>query len=169
MKTVILPGYSPRNKEWAVKVAENLDLLQEIRPVFWDHWEDPDKHLKPKQKSQDIIDILQGDSTNIVAKSVGTLVAAYVVEAIPHRIHRVILCGIPSVSSQRLEIFQKAFRQFPAEKVIVFQNEKDPFATYAEVKEFMAAVNPDIVVIKKPAHNHDYPYFEDFEKFLKKK
>lgn len=167
MKTVILPGYSPRNKDWAVEVAEKLNLPQEIRPVFWDHWSNPDKYLKPKEKSQDIIDIMQKDSANIIAKSVGTLVAAYTVEAIPQRINKVILCGIPSVSAQRLEIFQKAFNNFPAEKVIVFQNTKDPFVSYQEVKDFMGKVNTKIKVLEKPAKTHDYSYFEDFQTFLK--
>ena len=168
MKTIILPGYSPHNKDWVLEVAKNLNLPHEIRPVFWEHWTDPNKYLRPKEKSQDIIDILQGDSTNLVAKSVGSLVAAYTVEAIPQRIGKVILCGIPSVSMQRLNIFQKAFENFPAEKVIVFQNSKDPFATFEEVKNFMKKVNPKIKVIEKPLHTHDYPYFIDFENFFEK-
>ncbi len=166
MKTIILPGYSPRNKDWVLEVAKNLDFPHEIRPVFWEHWTNPDKYLKPKEKSQDIIDILQGDSTNLVAKSVGSLVAAYTVGAIPEKIGKVILCGIPSVSAQRLKIFQEAFKDFPAEKVLVFQNTKDPFATFAEVKDFMNKVNPKIKVVEKPLHTHDYPYFEEFRKFL---
>lgn len=112
------------------------------------------------------MDILQGDSTNLVAKSVGSLVAAYTVEAIPQRIGKVILCGIPSVSVQRLKIFQEAFKNFPAEKVVVFQNTKDPLATFVEVRNFMKKVNPKIKVIEKPLHSHDYPYFEDFRKYL---
>lgn len=167
MVTVILPGYSPHNKEWAEEVAKKLNLNHEIRPVFWDHWDDPDKSLKPKEKADDIIDILLGHEVNIIAKSVGTLVSAYVVAKIPQKVKKVILCGIPTVSDARFKPFQEAFTDFPGERVICFQNTKDPFATSTEVKEFMEKINPKIKVVEKSASNHNYPYYEHFQKFLR--
>lgn len=167
MITFILPGYSLKNKDWALEVAKNLKLDHEIRPVLWDHWTDPEKGLKPAKKADEIIDVLLSDRTNIIAKSVGTFVAAFVLQKIPNRVEKVILCGIPSVSEKRLEIFKDVFKNFPPEKVICFQNTKDPLATFKEVKEFMSKVNPKIKVIEKPRSDHNYPYFEDFQNFLK--
>lgn len=166
MITFILPGYSPKNKDWAQDVAKNLKLGHDLRPVFWGHWDDPEKTFKPKEKAQDVIDILLKDNANIIAKSVGTFVAAYAIAKIPDRINKVILCGIPAVTNEKLEIFKKAFENFPAGSVICFQNTKDPWATYTEVKEFMAKVNPKIRVIEKSRSDHDYPYSEDFREFL---
>ncbi len=103
---------------------------------------------------------------NIIAKSVGTLIAAYLVRNLPGRASKVILCGIPSTSDERLKIFQEAFKSFPAERVIVYQNERDPFKTPAEIKEFMSKVNPAIKVNAMQGAGHNYPYYEDFNKFL---
>ncbi|OGM80889.1 hypothetical protein A2361_00235 [Candidatus Woesebacteria bacterium RIFOXYB1_FULL_40_26] len=166
MVTLILPGYSAKNKDWALDVAKNLKVNHEIRPILWEHWTDPEKTFKPKEKAQDVIDVLLKANANIIAKSVGTFVSALVVEKIPDRINKVILCGIPAVSDEKLKIFKVAFGSFPSENVICFQNTKDPWATYEEVKEFMSKVNPKIRVIEKPCSDHNYPYFSDFQAFL---
>ena len=167
MITFILPGYSAHNKDWAEEVAKKIEIEGEVRPVFWDHWDDPEKTFNPKKKAQDVIDVLLKDNANIIEKSVGTLVAAHVVQQIPTRIGKVILCGIPSISDRRKEIFKKTFSQLDGNKIVVFQNSKDPFVTFAEVKKFVQEVNPKIRVVEKPRSDHNYPYTEDFEKFLK--
>lgn len=166
MVTFILPGYSPRNKEWADEVAKDLKLDGQIRPTYWDHWEDESETFKPKEKAELIVRHSKGDSINIIAKSVGTLVAALIAKEIPERIQKIILCGIPTVSEERLKISKEAFSSFPPEKIIVFQNQKDPFATDVEVKEYMGKVNPKIKVISKERSDHHYPYYEEFQKFL---
>jgi len=166
MITFILPGYSPHNKEWAEEVANNLKLAGQIRPIFWDHWQDESQSFKPQEKADLIIRHLKGDSVNIIAKSVGTLVAALIAKEIPGQISKVILCGIPTVSEERLKIFREAFSKFPSEKVTVFQNEKDPFASLEEVKAFMKKVNPEIKVRAMPRSDHHYPYYEEFQLFL---
>lgn len=173
MTTVILPGYSAHNKDWAEEVAKNLKIGGEIRPIFWAHWTDPEKYLRPKEKAQDIVDILKGDRANLIAKSVGTLVAAYVVRSIPDQVSKVVLCGIPSTSDERLEIFREAFANFPVEKVICFQNEHDPFKTPKDIEDFMEKVHPQhqkfgvgVKVEPKQRNDHHYPYYEDFNKFF---
>ncbi|MBI1864085.1 alpha/beta hydrolase, partial [Candidatus Woesebacteria bacterium] len=98
MITFILPGYSPSNKDWALDIADTLEVNHEIRPVLWEHWMDAEKRFLPQKKAQDLMDILKSGHANIIAKSVGTLVAALVVKKIPDQIEKVILCGIPSVS-----------------------------------------------------------------------
>lgn len=166
MITFILPGFSAKNKEWAEEVAKNLSVDGEVRPVFWDHWTDTKKTLKPAKKADDLIDILLKDNCNIIAKSVGTFVAVLMVAKIPERIGKVILCGIPSVSDKRLKVFREAFENFPMENVIVFQNQNDPLGSYDKVSGFMQKVNPKIKVISKPRSDHHYPYYEDFQKFI---
>lgn len=107
------------------------------------------------------------DTLRIIAKSVGTRVAMQFLLRKVNKVEKIILCGIPTVSGENAEVFRRALENFPAKDIVVFQNEKDPFATYAEVKEFMGNVNPEIEVVEKPARTHDYPYFADFETLLK--
>jgi len=166
MITFILPGYSPRNKQWADEVANNLKLEGQIRPIYWDHWEDESQTFKPKEKKDLIVRHAKGDSFNIIAKSVGTLVAALIAKEASSQIKKIILCGIPTVSDERLKIFQEAFTGFPVEKIMVFQNQKDPFATDEEVKAFMLKVNSKIKIISKDRKDHNYPYYQEFQDFL---
>jgi pimeloyl-ACP methyl ester carboxylesterase len=163
MKTIILPGYSPRNKDWALEVKKNLS--GEALAHDWEHWKGGS--MSVKKELERIIRETGTDSLNIIAKSVGTRVAMNFLSRKTNRVEKIILCGIPTVSSENAELFRKALEGFPPENIVVFQNTKDTFATFKEVKEFMAKVNPEIKVRQMPASTHDYPYFSDFESFLK--
>lgn len=166
MITFILPGYSAKNKDWADDVAKNLKLEGQIRPIYWDHWENPEKHFRPKEKARLTAGLAKGQKVNIIAKSVGTLVAAYIVESIPLQINKVILCGIPTVSEERLGVFQNAYKDIDPGKIICYQNDGDPFEKPPDIKKFMDEVNPKIEIVSKPRSDHHYPYYEDFNHFL---
>lgn len=164
MKTIIFPGYSPRNRDWAEAVKKNLSSKEEVLVHEWEHWKGG--AMSVKRELERIIQEAGSEDLNIIAKSVGTRVAMQFFLRKTNKVEKIILCGIPTVSGENAELFRRALENFPPEKIVVFQNEKDPFATYEEVKEFMGKVNPEIEVVKKPAHTHDYPYSEDFERFL---
>lgn len=168
MITFILPGYSPTNREWADEVAKGLSLDGQIRPTYWDHWDDDSQRFKPTEKAELIIRHSKGDSINIVAKSVGTLVAALIAQKIPDQINKIILCGIPTVSDARLEISKAGFSTLPPENILVFQNKKDPFAKDFEVAKYFREVNPKIKVLSKDRSDHNYPYYLEFQEFLSK-
>ncbi len=165
MKTIILPGYSPRNKDWGEKVKESLFLGHKIILHEWMHWQGG--AMSVKKELEKIISEVGKEDLNIIAKSVGTGVCMNFLLRKTNKVEKIVLCGVPSVSEENAQLFGRALENFPAKNIIVFQNEKDPFATYAEVKEFLGKVNSEIEVVKKPAHNHDYPYYDDFETFLK--
>ncbi len=166
LKTIILPGYSLHNKEWAEDVAKDLRLetKDEIIVHQWKHWSEGNFSLK--YEIGDILEQLGKEKINIVAKSVGTLVAMKLLTKMESQIIKVVLCGIPSTSDVRKSIFQKSLKGFPSENIICFQNTNDPFATYEEVKKFIKEIDPKIRVSEKPRSDHNYPYFEDFRIFL---
>ena len=163
MKALVLPGYSPGNKVWADKVKESLG--EEVVVIYWRHWTSGGT-LSLKYETGIILEKVGSEKVNFVAKSVGTFVCAKILPKIKNQVGKIILCGIPSTSEKRKETYIKAFRSFPAKKIICFQNENDPFTTFDEVKKFMREINSEIKVIKKERSDHDYPYFEDFQKFL---
>jgi pimeloyl-ACP methyl ester carboxylesterase len=166
MITFILPGYSPKNKVWADEAVQNLKLGGKVEPIYWSHWENESKKFDDKQNANLIIRLAKEDRINLVAKSVGTLVATLIVKKIPERVNKIILCGIPTVSDKRLKISREAFKDFPPENIIVFQNQNDPFATYVEVEDYMRKVNPKIKVISKERSDHHYPYYQEFQEFI---
>lgn len=160
MITFILPGYSPRNKKWAEDVAEKLNIKGDVRPVFWDHWEDESQKFQAKEKASLLARHTKGDKVNIVAKSVGTLVTSYLVKEIPSQINKIILNGIP-VSALKNENLERV-KSIPNDNLIVFQNSQDPLASYNTVKKLF----PKFKIIEKKSDTHDYPYFKEFQEFL---
>lgn len=166
MVTFVLPGYSAKNKDWAEEIKSQLNLFHPVLIHYWKHWETGASNLSVKYEVGEIIKEIGKEDVNILAKSVGTMVAMHILLKIKKQVKKIILCGIPTVSEERKRLFQKALVGFPEDKIICFQNRKDPWATYNEVKEFMRQVNPKISVIEKPRGDHHYPYPEDFQKFL---
>jgi pimeloyl-ACP methyl ester carboxylesterase len=166
MTTLILPGFSPHNQEWAESIKSSLNLGHEIIVHHWRHWT-KGGGLALKYELAKIQAEIAGEKINIIAKSVGTYVAAKIVATNPAQIGKIILCGIPSTSDVRENIYKQVFADFPAKKIICFQNEKDPFASFEEVKKFMWGINPQMAVIKKERSDHQYPYPQDFQDFLK--
>lgn len=160
MITLIFPGYTVKNKAWAEEVSKNLKIDGQIRPVFWDHWEDETQKFDPKEKATLAARHSKGDKVNIIAKSIGTLVASHVLREIPDQVEKIILCGIPlgDLNDQELKLIS----EMPTDNLIVFQNDKDPHGSSKKVK----ALFPHFKIIEKESDNHDYPYYEDFQNFL---
>lgn len=165
MQTVILPGHSEKNREWADLVSVKINVEGQVRPIFWDHWLDPSQLFYPKEKATLIARHSKGEMVNIIAHSVGTLVASYIINEIPTQINKVILCGIPlhDLSEEEKTDIKKVLIIFPKENLVCYQNTNDTHATYAEIKSF---VPEGVIVIEKPGSEHNYPYFEEFNKFL---
>jgi hypothetical protein len=165
MLTFILPGGSVKNKEWLEDSAMSLKVDGFIRPIFWDHWDDPDAKFDAKEKSDLISRHSKGDKINIVAKSIGSLVAAYIIEQIPTQIDKVIICGIPlhDINETEKETIKKALGSLPNEKLFCFQNAGDPHASYEEVKKFLPKGTK---LVSEPRADHSYPFYAEFNKFL---
>lgn len=168
MLTLVLPGGSIKNKDWATKTSETVNVHHNIRPIYWNNWFDPRIKFDAKDKAGDVMDVMKDDSANIIAKSIGTLVASYVIQKIPSRIQKLILCGIPfnDLDDSDLEVIKSAVSMFPPERIICIQNENDPHGGYNKAKAFLHKINPEIKLISKPDDTHDYPYYSDFESFL---
>jgi len=167
MRTIILPGYSLHNKEWAEEAVKNLTIntKDEIFIHEWRHWSKK-AGLSIKYEVGKIVEEIGKDKVNIIAKSVGTMVTMHILQRIGDRIEKIILCGIPSVSTEREKLFASSLLAFPSEKIICFQNKNDPFTSYKEVRKFMLGINPKIKVFEKPRSDHHYPYYKDFQNFI---
>ena len=168
MVTIILPGYSTHNKNWLEETARTIGAQGDIRAVYWDHWTDPEKKFNPKEKGRLINDITGAGASDIIAKSVGTLVAAYMILKAPSKVRKVILCGIPlnDLSEADKEVIKLALKSIPPKSVVCFQNDEDPHGGADQLKNFMAGFDSDIEGITKSRADHEYPYFEEFKKFL---
>lgn len=160
MVTFVLPGYSSSNQQWAEDVAHKLKVEGDIRPIFWDHWRDEGARFDPKEKARVLTHLAPNLFVNIIAKSIGALVASYMVENIPNQVKKVIFCGIPvnDMSPEEVEFIKSAAKKL-GDKLVIYQNENDPHGSAEQVKDFGK-------IITKPGNDHEYPYFTDFNKFL---
>lgn len=165
MKTIILPGFSIHNKDWALEIKKSLSFKQSVLVHEWQHWK-LGGALHPKYEIGKILNEIGRDKVNVIAKSVGTMVCMHLLCEIPDQINKIILCGIPSVSEERNKLFTAYLADFPAKDIIVFQNTKDPLAGFEDVKDFMKDVNPKIKIIEKERSDHNYPYFAEFNEFI---
>jgi pimeloyl-ACP methyl ester carboxylesterase len=168
MVTVILPGYSVQNKEWLEETARELGIEGEIRPVYWGHWSDSQKKFDAKEKARMLNSVIGKRTVNIIAKSIGTLAASYIISDNPEKIKKVIFCGIPLNDMDEMDkaVITKALITVPAEFIRCFQNADDPHASYEEAKHFYKSVGSEIEVISKDRADHNYFYTDKFKKFL---
>lgn len=168
MKTIILPGYSQRNKEWAEEVRDQMDLGHEVVVHNWKHWTSGSFSLK--REIENIKKEIGEDKVNILAKSVGTRVAMTFLKDNHRQVNKLILCGIPGVSRieiPRFNLYKYSINLLSPRNVLVIQNEKDPFGNYKKVEKFIKKVNAKVETISKFRSDHNYPYPSDFQKFLR--
>ncbi len=168
MKTIILPGYSPRNKDWALDVQKQMDLGHEVVLYEWRHW--TKSSFSMRRELDEIIKEVGKEKINIIAKSVGTRVVMKLIPEIKDQINKVILCGIPTkfTSEVAKKLYTDGLSHLPPTRLICFQNTKDPFANFKTIRDFIHSVNSKIKVIEKPRSDHHYPYSEDFQEFIAK-
>jgi len=168
MVTVIIPGYSAHNKAWLEETANSIHGDGEVRSIYWNHWTDPESPFNPTEKAN-LLDSVTGKRVvDIIAKSIGTLVAAHLITKSPEKIRKVILCGIPlnDLGEEEKETIRVALGKIPPENVICFQNDEDPHGGTEAVKRFLSEFSEDIQVVEKVRDDHEYFYQEEFNKFL---
>jgi len=166
MKTVILPGLSEHNREWAEEIASQMNVGHEVIVHNWRHWLEGGS-LSLKSELEKILGEIADDEINIIAKSVGVFVALNLIPKISSQVNKVILCGIASVVAEdRYALVKSTLAKIPVENILCIQNENDKFVPYAEAEKFYHSVEPKLKVISKPRSDHNYPYPEDFQKFI---
>jgi len=163
LKTIILPGYSPYNKEWAYEIK---DKITNSSVIEWDHWSGGSMSL-PREITK-IKKKVGKDTFNIIAKSLGTRVTMHLISELMSQINKIILCGIPTKlrTKKTRELYTRGFIQISSKNILVIQNKKDPFANAEIITKFVRSVKPKVKVIEKDRSDHNYPYPEDFVKFL---
>jgi pimeloyl-ACP methyl ester carboxylesterase len=168
MVTLVIPGFSAHNKKWLEETAGSIPGDGEIRPIYWGHWEDPDIKFDARGKAN-LLDGISGKRiVDILAKSIGTLVASYLIQKSPEKIRKVILCGVPlnDIGEEEKEIIKNALRKLPSENIICIQNSEDPHGSTDGLKTLLSEFGKDIRIISKDRDDHEYFYQNDFRKFL---
>ena len=162
MRTIILPGYSPHNRDWAEAIAAEISSAE---VHAWAHW-DSGAQMDPRAELAAIQERIGPDVVNLLAKSVGCRLAARIVLQAPGQLDRVIFCGIPSVAADSRADLAGALARLPADHILVVQNREDPYAPFSEVQGMIAGIDPEVRVVAGEREDHHYPYAEIFREFL---
>jgi len=159
MKLMILPGFSLNNKKWSQEVSEYLTNDFDVYVHKWKHWNTGDKKDFSIQDEADSILSHIKEEVCILAKSIGTLVAMFLLENI--KVNKLVLCGLPFKN----EAYSK-LSNLKDQSIIVFQNVNDPLMSFEEVEKYIRKLNPKIKIVKKERNDHLYPFLNDFREFL---
>jgi predicted alpha/beta hydrolase family esterase len=169
METIILPGFSSKNKDWADDIREKLKGVVPATVIEWKHWQTGKAEAGwLDTEAKEICSNIR-EPINILAKSMGTVVAMMVLKLKPEYINKIILCGVPI--NDFLEGDQKYYgplKEISSEKFVCYQNEKDNHGSYQEVEKFIHSLNQKINIVSKPRSDHEYPYPDEFIDFLTK-
>jgi predicted alpha/beta hydrolase family esterase len=164
MLTIILAGYSAKNKDWAEEMVQKMNL-KDVKVHEWRHWSGGSFNIN--YELGEIKKKIKEDRVNIIAKSVGVFVALSLIPDISSQINKVILCGIASVAKEdRKNLLENVVKSIPVDNILCIQNENDKFVKYKDAKAFYHSVDKSIKVISKPRSDHSYPYPGEFKKFL---
>lgn len=167
MNTIILPGFSNKNKEWVSATVKDLSFQFEVDGINWQHWTEEIKNNWRELEVQRILEKIGNQKVNIIAKSIGTSILMSILKMKPHQINKIILCGIAlndftNEDKKNFSILQN----LPTKNILCIQNFSDKHGSYNEVKHFLKLINPNIKIVSKPRSDHHYPYSSDFIKFL---
>jgi hypothetical protein len=163
MKTIIVPGFSSKNKDWALETQKNIPGAEIYE---WPHWKDLSIKFKPKEEAKKILELIGETEINIIAKSIGTLVASIVIKNA--KLNKIIYAGIPVNDMNEDDLYEfKILSDIDPAKVTVFQNSEDEHGSFVAVRKFLSQINPNIEIKEKPGKTHDYSYYEEFKEFLK--
>jgi hypothetical protein len=92
----------------------------------------------------------------VLAKSVGTRLAARMIKNETLKPEKLIFMGVPSTN----KIYEESLALLNPRKIKVIQNSNDPYGNFEEMRKFIKKINPEIEVIEKPSKTHNYPYPE---------
>lgn len=164
MKTLILPGFSLPNKDWAEAMARKIPGSE---VVYWPHWQSGTAETDWIRKEAVKIGLANKTPINILSKSIGTVVAGQLWELNPAMVNKMILCGLPIADlGENYADLYRWLKDLPAEKVRCVQNENDNHGSFEAVEKMIREINPGIRVESRPREDHEYYYPEEFKSFF---
>ncbi len=170
MKTIILSGYSLRNRDWGIDVAQEMNSVKDadlhVLVHEWLHW-GGEIEFSIGAEVERVLQEIGNEEFNIIAKSVGTLVLAKLLSGGTSKVNKIVLCGIPinDISDDEKKEYV-SYAKISPKKIICFQNANDPHGNFEQVKKFLITIDLKFKIIEKPSETHEYPYTEKFVEFL---
>ena len=167
MSTIILPGFSQHNEEWAKELKDAL-ADDSVLIHFWLHWiTQNDSDFLIENEIPRILEKIDDQRISIVAKSIGTFITMFLLEKIPEKINKLVLLGIPFNDLSKEEIKKyEIIKSFDPKKILIIQNSQDPHGSFNDIFKYFYNLNNQIEVLKQDSLTHEYPYYQIINNFL---
>jgi len=161
-KLLVLPGNSPRNRQWGEECAAFFaDRFDEVVVQLYDHWESGEAKIDFVAELEKIAELVElgGDDTEwyIFAKSIGSVLALLAVEADVIEPERCVFFGMPLDAAEAVLGESWAPLTEFAVPALVFHNDHDPVADHTFTKDTLAAHSqPTLTFVTLSGTTHDY-------------
>ncbi|KXK27423.1 MAG: Alpha/beta hydrolase family protein [candidate division WS6 bacterium OLB20] len=158
MRYVLLPGFSPGNREWASSLADAFKQQGiDLEVQKWLHWDDGSENFRVAEETERFLSEYAREDICVFAKSIGTRFVCELLRRQQEKLNisKLVLMGIPALHRNILAGLGK----LQPEKVTAIQNSGDPFASASSVADFLAEYPAELIV--KESDSHDYPYPDD--------
>jgi len=171
MSTIILPGFSRNNEEWAKELKDAL-ANDQVLIHFWLHWATQnDSDFSIENEIPRILEKINDqkiNTINIIAKSIGTFVATFLLEKIPEKINKIVLLGIPfnDFSKEQIEKYE-IIKDFDPKRILIIQNSQDPHGSFNDIFKYFYSLSSQIEILRQDSLTHEYPYYQIINNFLK--
>lgn len=167
MNALLLPGNSPRHREWVDRLYENLSPQFDSAEVqYYRHWQTGEKKadvgyemVVAKDKAAKL------GSYAIVAKSIGTVIAARGTAEGLLSPDKLVLLGVPINGGAPRDQFYQWLDHIGV-PVVVVQNEHDTLGSFDDVKAAFDGSSEHITFVETPGDTHDYLDFEAIAKLI---
>lgn len=167
MNALLLPGNSKRHAEWAQALNEALvPYCDSVHTQQYRHWQtgedraDVDYEIGVAQtKAKDLSPYV------VIAKSIGTVIAAEGTANGALHPEKLILMGIPIKGGASTESFRAWLRETNI-PITIIQNTSDPLGTFLEAKNAFDDLGVHISFAELPGDTHDYLDFNAVAKLI---
>lgn len=166
---IVLPGNSPRNREWGVACAEYFtEQFDSVWMAEYEHWASGEQWIdlacEEERLRQHIANLPAEVTVYIFAKSIGSILA---VNAAAHGVVRPVGCaffGMP-LDYAVPEVWRVDAGPLASltDSTIVFHNDADPTASYTVTRDTIAQYAPSAAFITTSDTTHDYLDFAQYE------
>lgn len=158
MKIINLNGYSTKNIEDGELISKFLtDKGLKVYNHRWSHWDNPETYMDFEVEIDRIFKEINGEEFIVVAKSIGSVVAATLISQYNLLPKKILLMGLPGLEElyDRTYAYNKAFsnREIP---ITIIQNNQDPVGGPNNFSK-MLKFKYELIVTEGDTHRYVYP------------
>lgn len=156
MDALLLPGNSPRHAEWVEQLKQSLSPdYHTIIAHHYRHWQTGEPKAAVDTEITDAYKEVQKlDSYVIIAKSIGTVIAAKATAKGVFTPQKLVFLGVPIDGGADVSEFRSWLTQITV-PVVIIQNSQDPLGTYVAIAQAFHGIE-QVSCIEQPGAHHDY-------------